>query len=63
MNRLEPLITRLPERAAPVRALALPRDWSNFEMSFAASSGWVQDAKLFATAWLGGLVFFATLLA
>ena len=63
MNRLEPLITRLPERAAPVRALAVPRAWADLDLLSAGPSAWVQDAKLFATAWLGGLVFFATLLA
>ena len=63
MNRLAPLITRLPERAAPVRALAVPRNWPDFEMSFGNSPAWLQDAKLFATAWLGGIVFFGTLIA
>jgi hypothetical protein len=63
MNRLAPLITRLPDRSAPVRALAMPRNWTDFEMSLAASPAWLQDAKLFATAWLGGLIFFGTLIA
>jgi hypothetical protein len=63
MNRLAPLITRLPERAAPVRTLAMPRAWSDFETCFAVTPAWIQDAKLFATAWLGGLVFFGALIA
>lgn len=63
MNRLAPLIVRLPERSAPVRALAVPRSWSGFEMSLAESPAWLQDARLFATFWLGGLVFFGTLIA
>ncbi len=63
MNRLAPLISRLPERAAPVRALAMPRDWSAFDLLSAGPTEWLQDAKLFATAWLGGLVFFGTLIA
>jgi len=61
MNRLAPLITRLPERSAPVRALAMPRAWSD-DLLLAAPA-WTQDVKLFATAWLGGLVFFGTLIA
>jgi hypothetical protein len=63
MNRLAPLIVRLPERSAPVRALAVPRHWAEFEMALAASPAWLQDAKLFATFWLGGLIFFGTLIA
>ena len=63
MNRLAPLIARLPERSAPVRALAIPRDWAALDMNLSGSPDWVQDAKTFATAWLGGLVFFGTLIA
>ena len=63
MNRLSPLIDRMPERSAPVRALAVPRDWSDHHLLSAGPPAWLQDAKLFATAWLGGLVFFSTLLA
>ena len=63
MNRLAPLITRLPDRSAPVRAMAMPRNWTDFEMSLTVSPAWLQDAKLFATAWLGGLIFFGTLIA
>ena len=62
MNRLAPLITRLPERSAPVRALAAPRGWQG-EMLVLDRRAWTQDAKLFATAWLGGIVFFGTLIA
>ena len=63
MNRLAPLITRLPERAAPVRALAVPRDWSDLDLLSAGPPAWLHDAKLFVTAWLGGIVFFGTLIA
>lgn len=63
MNRLAPLITRFPERSAPVRALAVPRNWSAADLLSGSSPPWIQDAKLFATFWLGGLVFFGTLIA
>ena len=63
MNRLAPLITRLPERAAPVRALAMPRAWDGLDLFAASAPGWTQDLKLFVTAWLGGVVFFGTLIA
>ena len=62
MNRLAPLITRLPERSAPVRALAAPRSWAG-DASVLDTPPWQQNAKLFATAWLGGIVFFGTLIA
>jgi hypothetical protein len=32
-------------------------------MSLTASPAWLEDARLFATAWLGGLVFFGALIA
>ena len=63
MNRLAPLITRFPERSAPVRALAVPRNWSEADLLSGSPQSWLQDAKLFATFWLGGLVFFGTMLA
>jgi hypothetical protein len=63
MNRLAPLITRFPERSAPVRALALPRAWAESDLLSGTAPAWTQDVKLFATAWLGGLVFFGTLIA
>jgi hypothetical protein len=63
MNRLAPLISRVPERAVPVRALAMPRAWDGLDLLAASAPGWTQDLKLFATAWLGGLVFFGTLIA
>ena len=57
MNRLTPLITR---RTGPWAA-ALPMDqYGPFEG--AQPAVWLQDLKLFATGWLGGLVFFGTLI-
>ena len=59
MNRLSPLIVRRASRDRPV-AVA---------MSFAATqrfagaepARWLEDLKLFATGWIGGLIFFGTL--
>jgi hypothetical protein len=55
MNRLVPLVARGPARSGPAR------DWAvdPFEAGFASSS----DLRLFATAFAGGLIFFATLFA
>jgi hypothetical protein len=55
MNRLVPLVARAPARSGPARAWAV----DPFETGFATS----QDLRLFATAFAGGLVFFATLFA
>ncbi|HEV2818199.1 MAG TPA: hypothetical protein VGW40_13385 [Allosphingosinicella sp.] len=57
MNRLSPLIVR---RAGP-RAAALPiAEAEPFGGTDAAA--WLDDLKLFATGWIGGLVFFGTLI-
>ena len=63
MNRLAPLIARSPEpvRAWAGRAPSPPRA-ATLAVDQAAL-GWTEDLKLFATAWLGGLVFFGTLIA
>ena len=58
MNRLSPLITR---RTGP-RAAALPFDAQDALVS-AAPAVWLQDLKLFATGWVGGLIFFGTLIS
>jgi hypothetical protein len=59
MNRLSPLISR---QVGP-RALALPADAAQpDEGQDAAAAAWLDDLKLFATGWVGGLVFFGTLL-
>lgn len=55
MNRLSPLITRSSARYAPM-------DWAPAVAS-ESPSDFTDDLKLFAMGWLGGLVFFGTLLA
>jgi hypothetical protein len=55
MNRLAPLVARTPARSGPARAWAVD-PW--VEASAAPSD----DLRLFATAFLGGLVFFGTFL-
>lgn len=63
MNRLAPLIVRPPEpvRAWAGRAPSPPRPAAS--TAGQAAQDWTEDLKLFATAWLGGLVFFGTLIA
>ncbi|HYD12339.1 MAG TPA: hypothetical protein VEC11_05790 [Allosphingosinicella sp.] len=59
MSRLAPLITRRPgSRAA---ALALPTEQAE-PFTEAQTEAWLADLRLFVTAWLGGVVFFGTLL-
>ncbi|MEA3037980.1 MAG: hypothetical protein QOE79_493 [Sphingomonadales bacterium] len=55
MNRLVPLVARAPARSGPARAWAV----DPFEPGFATAN----DLRLFATAFAGGLIFFATLFA
>ena len=58
MSRLSPLIVR---RAGP-KAVALPL--ADSALFAGAEPGvWLEDLKLFATGWIGGLVFFGTLLS
>jgi hypothetical protein len=55
MNRLSPLITRRTGRWAA----AIPYDeYVPFAGTDAAA--WFEDLKLFATGWIGGLIFFGT---
>ena len=58
MSRLSPLIVR---RVGP-RALAVPLEQ---EEPFAGTDAarWLDDLRLFATGWIGGLIFFGTLLS
>jgi hypothetical protein len=67
MNRFEPLITRYAHRPAPARALVLPDAMSSADQAvadfFRSAPGWAGDLKLFVSVWLGGVVFFGTLLA
>lgn len=57
MNRLSPLIVR---RTGPW-ARALPYEEAE-PFAGVDAAGWLEDLKLFATGWLGGLVFFGTLI-
>ena len=57
MNRLSPLIVRRTGAVAP----PFPSDWSLGTEEEQAQL--LDDLKLFATGWLGGLVFFGTFLA
>jgi hypothetical protein len=57
VNRLSPLITR----RTGLRAAALPRAETT-PFAGADAAAWLDDLKLFATGWVGGLVFFGTLI-
>ncbi|HMG46347.1 MAG TPA: hypothetical protein VK614_02655 [Allosphingosinicella sp.] len=57
MNRLSPLITR---RIGP-RAAVLPLE-ATAPFAGTDAAAWLDDLKLFATGWIGGLVFFGTLI-
>ena len=59
MSRLAPLITRNP---GPIRAVALALPAAP-AVSHSEAAEWLADLRLFVTAWLGGVVFFGTLLS
>lgn len=56
MNRLSPLIVR---RVGPFAIAAQPDECLSL---VAASPPLLDDLRLFATGWIGGLIFFGTLL-
>lgn len=56
MNRLSPLIVR---RVGP-HAVAVPLEEPE-PFAGARPAEWLEDLKLFATGWIGGLIFFGTL--
>jgi len=58
MNRLSPLIVR---RTGPMAA-AIPLA-ERQPLAGDASAAWLDDLRLFATGWAGGLIFFGTLLS
>ena len=60
MNRLSPLIVRRARRPGST-AVAMPMAEP---MPFAGTEPgqWLEDLKLFATGWIGGLIFFGTLI-
>jgi hypothetical protein len=60
MSRLAPLITRRAGNRAV--AIALPAAQAK-PFTEAQAEAWLADLRLFATAWLGGVVFFGTLLS
>jgi len=60
MSRLAPLITRNPGQRAV--AVAMPVRQAE-PLSEAQAAAWLADLRLFVTAWLGGVVFFGTLLS
>ena len=60
MSRLAPLISRRAGPRAIATALPVP-DPQPFTREQAAA--WLADLRLFVTAWLGGVVFFGTLLS
>ncbi len=57
MNRLSPLITRSIGRHAPPAVVALPAPEP------LVAPVWLDDLRLFATGWVGGLIFFGVLLS
>lgn len=57
MSRLSPLIVR---RVGP-RAAILEREEAPL-FPTAEASLWLDDLRLFATGWVGGLIFFGTLI-
>ena len=60
MSRLAPLITR---RSGPrAAAIAMPARGAE-PFTEAQAAEWLADLRLFVTAWLGGVVFFGTLLS
>jgi hypothetical protein len=56
VNRLSPLIVRRPGPRAAVLTVYPPRPFDGAQVA-----GWLDDLRLFATGWVGGLVFFGTL--
>ena len=60
MSRLAPLITRNPGPRAVAAAMPVRQ---TEPLSEAQAAEWLADLRLFVTAWLGGVVFFGTLLS
>jgi hypothetical protein len=63
MNRLSPLISRsFAPSLTPAAAIGAPVElpWDGTERRRPTAA---DDLRLFVTAWLGGLIFFGTLLA
>lgn len=62
MNRFSPLIVRRVGRFAHP-AIYPPAIYSNVRDAAPSVPSIAEDLKIFATSWLGGLVFFATFLS
>jgi hypothetical protein len=58
MSRLSPLIVRRVGPMAAAVELDEPEPFAGTD-----AGAWLDDLRLFATGWLGGLVFFGTLLS
>ncbi len=58
MNRLSPLIVRRVGRMAVAAATPEHQRW---DVRQEQENSLIDDAKLFATGWVGGLIFFGTL--
>jgi hypothetical protein len=66
MNRLSPMIARRPGAATASRAaprVSAAGTWQGPELFEGAEPArWLEELKLFATGWIGGLIFFGTYL-
>jgi hypothetical protein len=56
MNRLSPLIVRRVGPMAAARPVPQPEPFAGLDPAV-----WLEDLKMFATGWIGGLIFFGTL--
>lgn len=68
MNRLSPMIARRSTAFTPARtgspAGAVAVEWPGHEpFEGAEPAKWLEELKLFATGWIGGLIFFGTYLS
>jgi len=57
MNRLSPLIARRAGPRAAAVAMPAPAPFAG-----CGPPQWLDDLRLFATGWVGGLIFFGTLI-
>ncbi len=64
MNRLSPLIVRRPLTPIARRGASVSAVYWQQDQAFAGANPakWLEELKLFATGWIGGLIFFGTYL-
>ena len=63
MNRLSPLIVRRDAAFSAARSRAQVIVWTGEPiLEQAEPAKWLEELKLFATGWIGGLIFFGTYL-